>query len=113
MKRRFFFEPGIGGKLFLSFLSMAFLLAAVRISSGRQTAELEENLQELTEELIPVLTDIEALARAVMELSSEALNSRAARSLNEAESRISAHQQMVIIAAEGMINGTLASLDML
>ena len=113
MSKRFVFEPSIGGKLFLSFLSMAFLVAAVGISSGRQTAELEESLQQLTEELIPVLTDVEALSRAVMEMSSEVLNAGVSATGTPVDSRFRTHHQMVVIASEGMINGTIASLDML
>ena len=116
MGRRIQLKPGIGGKLFLAFLSMAILVGVLTVASGRQTAELEGSLQRFTEELIPILTDVEALSRAVMELSSEALNA-AEKSIpqgNEAaQARIRDHRETVVIAAEGMMSGTVTSLNLL
>lgn len=92
---------------------MALLVGVLTVSSSRQTTELELSLRILTEELIPVLTDIEALSRSVMELSSEALNSLPEGAAEPEKKRILDHQESVVIAAEGMIAGTVASLNML
>ncbi len=106
-------NTGIGGKLFASFLGMAILVAVFAIVAGSQTTVLEGNLRRLTDELIPVLTDVEALSRSIMELSSEALATETNRVNSHSGIGIFAEHQMVLIEAEGMMEGSISSLDLL